>query len=226
MLPHYQVLSLLLPSVTLSQSTSLLASRALGFSPPGLRHPLHPLDLPRPVSPPSLSLSVPNGCSPACSLYDLLLFNPAFSTFLAALKLSGLIGLLTQDGPFTVFAPTNAAFDSMLPSEVTVRSEGLIILLLIIIIIICSSKPSWPTLSYCEPLSSDTSVMVAWCRGLSLPGYSPSSPGAARRLFSPPAPPLSATWGSPVSVTLAASLKSITRRSTVSFTLSMLFSSL
>ena len=119
MLPHHQLLLLVLPSVARSQSTSLLASRALGFSPAGLRAPsLHSLALPRPVSPPSLSLSVPNGCSPACSLYDLLLFNPVFSTFLAALKLSGLIGLLTQDGPFTVFAPTNAAFDSMLPSEV------------------------------------------------------------------------------------------------------------
>ena len=74
------------------------------------------LSCPRPVSPPSLSLSVPNGCSPACSLYDLLLFNPVFSTFLAALKLSGLIGLLTQDGPFTVFAPTNEAFGE-LPAE-------------------------------------------------------------------------------------------------------------
>ena len=124
MLSHHQMLLLVLPSLTFSQSTSLLASRALGFSPAGLRQPFHPfqpLDLPRPVSPPSLSLSVPNGCSPACSLYDLLLFNPAFSTFLAALKLSGLIGLLAQDGPFTVFAPTNTAFDSMLPTEVKLR---------------------------------------------------------------------------------------------------------
>ena len=113
---------LVLPSLTFSQFTSLLASRALGFSPAGFGPHLNPLDLPRPVSPPSLSLSVPNGCSsPACTLYDLLLFNPAFSTFLAALKLSGLIGLLAQDGPFTVFAPTNAAFDSMLPSEVKLR---------------------------------------------------------------------------------------------------------
>ena len=122
MILHHQMLLLVLPSLTFSQFTSLLASRALGFSPAGLRNPLNPLELPRPVSPPSLSLSVPHGCSPACSLYDLLLFNPAFSTFLAGLKLSGLIGLLAQDGPFTVFAPTNAAFDSMLPSQV---KEGL-----------------------------------------------------------------------------------------------------
>ena len=121
MLLHLQLLLFVLPSLTRAQFTSLLASRALGFSPGGLRSPLHPLELPKPVSPPSLSLAVPNGCSPACSLYDLLLFNPTFSTFLAALKLSGLIGLLTQDGPFTVFAPTNAAFDSMLPSEVELR---------------------------------------------------------------------------------------------------------
>ena len=119
MLLHQPLLLLVLPSLTSSQFTSLLASRALGFSPAGLSHPLNPLRLPQPVSPPSLGLSVPHGCSPACSLHDLLLFNPAFSTFLAAMKLSGLVGLLAQDGPFTVFAPTNAAFDSMLPTEVT-----------------------------------------------------------------------------------------------------------
>ena len=100
---------MLLPSLSSPQLTSLLNSRAHGF----------PLDLPTPVAPPSLSIAVPNGCSPACSLFDLLLFNPDFSTFLAALKLSGLIGLLTEDGPFTVFAPTNVAFDSLLPSEVS-----------------------------------------------------------------------------------------------------------
>lgn len=36
--------------------------------------------------------------------------NPNFSTLVAALKAAGLVDALKGDGPFTVFAPTNAAF--------------------------------------------------------------------------------------------------------------------
>ena len=36
--------------------------------------------------------------------------NPAFSTLVAAIKAAGLVETLQGEGPFTVFAPTNAAF--------------------------------------------------------------------------------------------------------------------
>ena len=36
--------------------------------------------------------------------------NEAFSTLVAAVKAAGLVGVLSGDGPFTVFAPTNDAF--------------------------------------------------------------------------------------------------------------------
>jgi uncharacterized surface protein with fasciclin (FAS1) repeats len=36
--------------------------------------------------------------------------NPAFSTLVAAVKAAGLVETLQGKGPFTVFAPTNAAF--------------------------------------------------------------------------------------------------------------------
>ena len=36
--------------------------------------------------------------------------NPAFSTLVAAVKAAGLVETLQSEGPFTVFAPTNAAF--------------------------------------------------------------------------------------------------------------------
>jgi uncharacterized surface protein with fasciclin (FAS1) repeats len=36
--------------------------------------------------------------------------NPNFSTLLAAVKAAGLVETLSGPGPFTVFAPTNAAF--------------------------------------------------------------------------------------------------------------------
>ncbi|MFB2838526.1 fasciclin domain-containing protein [Floridanema evergladense] len=39
--------------------------------------------------------------------------NNNFSTLTAALKAAGLIETLSEKGPFTVFAPTNAAFDAL-----------------------------------------------------------------------------------------------------------------
>lgn len=42
--------------------------------------------------------------------------NDDFSTLVAAVKAAGLVETLNSDGPFTVFAPTNAAFEA-LPAE-------------------------------------------------------------------------------------------------------------
>ncbi len=39
--------------------------------------------------------------------------NPDFSTLVAAVKAAGLVETLSGTGPFTVFAPTNAAFDKL-----------------------------------------------------------------------------------------------------------------
>lgn len=46
--------------------------------------------------------------------------NPDFSTLVTALKAADLVGALQGDGPFTVFAPTNAAFEKL--PEGTVES--------------------------------------------------------------------------------------------------------
>jgi len=46
--------------------------------------------------------------------------NETFSTLVAAVKAAGLVETLQSDGPFTVFAPTNAAFDAL--PEGTVES--------------------------------------------------------------------------------------------------------
>nr|MCU0350744.1 fasciclin domain-containing protein [Flavobacterium sp.] len=40
--------------------------------------------------------------------------NPNFTTLVAALDRAGLVQTLDQNGPFTVFAPTNAAFNDFL----------------------------------------------------------------------------------------------------------------
>ena len=52
------------------------------------------------------------------NVVDLALANPEFSTLVAALtndKLSAdFVSILSGDGPFTVFAPTNAAFQALL----------------------------------------------------------------------------------------------------------------
>ena len=44
------------------------------------------------------------------NIAELVSTNPKFSTLLAAVKAAGLVDTLASEGPFTVFAPTNAAF--------------------------------------------------------------------------------------------------------------------
>ena len=44
---------------------------------------------------------------------DILSTNPKFSTLLTAVKAADLLDTLGQSGPFTVFAPTNTAFDKV-----------------------------------------------------------------------------------------------------------------
>ena len=90
---------------------SLPAPSDLGspFSP--LLHPLFPS---RPIHPPTLHSKVPlNICDPVCSILDLLVFNADFSTLVSLLKVGDLVDLLSQEGPITIFAPTNAAFDGL-----------------------------------------------------------------------------------------------------------------
>ena len=50
------------------------------------------------------------------SIVDIAVSNPDFSTLVAAVKAAGLVETLAGKGPFTVFAPTNAAF-AKLPKE-------------------------------------------------------------------------------------------------------------
>ena len=46
-------------------------------------------------------------------IVDIASSNPNFSTLTAALSAAGLVDTLKGPGPFTVFAPTNAAFDAL-----------------------------------------------------------------------------------------------------------------
>lgn len=47
------------------------------------------------------------------SIVDIALADENFSTLVAAVKSAGLVDALKGDGPFTVFAPTNAAFEKL-----------------------------------------------------------------------------------------------------------------
>lgn len=47
------------------------------------------------------------------SVVEIAVGNPDFSTLVAAVKAAGLVETLSGKGPFTVFAPTNAAFDKI-----------------------------------------------------------------------------------------------------------------
>lgn len=46
-------------------------------------------------------------------IVDIAASNPDFSTLVAAVSAAGLVDTLKGPGPFTVFAPTNAAFDAL-----------------------------------------------------------------------------------------------------------------
>merc|ERR550514_1031691 len=47
------------------------------------------------------------------TIVDIATSTDSLSTLVAALKAAGLVDLLSSDGPFTVFAPTNDAFDAL-----------------------------------------------------------------------------------------------------------------
>lgn len=50
---------------------------------------------------------------PANTVVDVAADNPQFSTLVTAIQAAGLEDTLRGEGPFTVFAPTNAAFDAL-----------------------------------------------------------------------------------------------------------------
>jgi uncharacterized surface protein with fasciclin (FAS1) repeats len=47
------------------------------------------------------------------TVVDIAAGNPDFSTLVAAVQAAGLVETLASEGPFTVFAPTNAAFAAL-----------------------------------------------------------------------------------------------------------------
>lgn len=63
----------------------------------------------------ALTLSVP-ALAQTQSIVDIAVGNPDFSTLVTALQAAGLVETLQGAGPFTVFAPTNAAFAKVDPA--------------------------------------------------------------------------------------------------------------
>ena len=59
------------------------------------------------------------------TVVDIATGDENFSTLVAALDAAGLVETLQGEGPFTVFAPTNEAFDALL-SELGVSAEELL----------------------------------------------------------------------------------------------------
>lgn len=61
----------------------------------------------------SRSASVQHGSVASSTIVGVAAGNPDFSTLVAAVRAARLVDTLSGDGPFTVFAPTNAAFDAL-----------------------------------------------------------------------------------------------------------------
>ena len=51
------------------------------------------------------------------TVLDTLAADPEFSTLVSAVQAAGLESTLAGEGPFTIFAPTNAAFEAIAPEE-------------------------------------------------------------------------------------------------------------
>jgi len=62
-----------------------------------------------------LLMSIPSFAADQ-TIVDIAVGNPSFSILVAALQKADLVSALQADGPFTVFAPTNAAFEKLLAS--------------------------------------------------------------------------------------------------------------
>jgi len=106
-----------LPATPNAVAAATAAARQPHPGLPFLHPALHPA-LPIPSLHPTLQSHVPLGaCRLLCSILDLLVFNPNFSTLVSLIKAANLIPLMSQPGPLTVFAPTNAAFDLLPPAE-------------------------------------------------------------------------------------------------------------
>lgn len=58
----------------------------------------------------ALGLSVAQNSTKDKTIVEIAASNPDFSTLVAAVQAAGLVDTLNGAGPFTVFAPTNAAF--------------------------------------------------------------------------------------------------------------------
>jgi uncharacterized surface protein with fasciclin (FAS1) repeats len=66
------------------------------------------------TSPTTMAATAPSTSAPeAQTIVDVAASNPQFSTLVAAVKAAGLAETLSGEGPFTVFAPTNEAFEQL-----------------------------------------------------------------------------------------------------------------
>ena len=75
---------------------------------------------PAPVPPSSTAVAIaatseppPAPGNPTANIFSLLTSDPQFSTLVQAIQSSGLAETLRSGGPFTLFAPTNAAFEQL-----------------------------------------------------------------------------------------------------------------
>ena len=80
---------------------------------PAVPSPTAPPDAPPPSPPPT----EPEPPADVPTLFDVLAADRQFSTLVGLLRSLGFDEDMAQPGPFTVFAPTNAAFDAMDPEE-------------------------------------------------------------------------------------------------------------
>lgn len=109
------------------------------------------------------------------NVVDIAINNPAFSILVAAVVKAGLAETLQGDGPFTVFAPTNAAFEALFAtldgvSSVDDLSKEALIPILTAHVVSGNVRSSALTTSSVATLNSSNPISVDVSNGVKLNG--------------------------------------------------------
>jgi len=105
-------------SVTLNGSSNVIATDVMASN--GVIHVIDAVlvpptvDLEALLAPPSTDAAAEE----PGTIVDIAAGNPDFSTLVAAVEAAGLVEVLSGEGPFTVFAPTNDAFAALDPAVI------------------------------------------------------------------------------------------------------------
>lgn len=108
------------------------------------------------------------------NVVDLAITNPAFSILVEAVVKADLVGALSGEGPFTVFAPTNAAFETLFQqlnvSGISDLSKEALTPILLAHVVAKNAQSTNLVNGYENTLNADKSLMINIDNGVTIDG--------------------------------------------------------